>query len=210
MARLFSRKQRSKQFKSRAKSIDNVLNTCYTAAMTQTLLLQLNPTPDQQRLLLETMHAFNAAATYVGAIAFTEDIASKVILQQVAYGDLRARFHLPAQLAIRSISEACEAYKRDKSRAPSFQAESDVMYDGRMMSFKGLMTVSLLTIAGRAPTHFRIIGSRQTSTIALPGRASLRYEGGAFTLEVVSAEIWVDALQDGDGTSGAWESSHVL
>jgi len=178
--------------------------------MTQTLLLQLNPTPDQQRLLLETMRAFNAAATYVGVIAFAEDIASKVILQQVAYGDLRARFHLPAQLAIRAISEACEAYKRDKSRAPSFQAESDVMYDGRMMSFKGLMMVSLLTIAGRASMHFRIIGSRQTSTASLLGHAGLRYGGGVFTLEAVSTEIWVDALQDGGVISGAGESSHVL
>jgi putative transposase len=178
--------------------------------MTQTLLLQLNPTPDQQRFLLETMRAFNAAATYIGAIALAEGIASKVILQQVAYGDLRARFHLPAQLAIRAISEACEAYKRDKSRAPSFQAESNVMYDGRMMSFKGLMMVSMLTIAGRASMHFRIIGSQQTSTAALPGRANLRYGDGIFILEVVSTEIWVDALQDGGVTSGEWESSHVL
>ncbi len=178
--------------------------------MTQTLLLQLNPTPDQQRLLLETIRAFNAAASYVGALAFAEGIASKVILQQVAYSDLRARFHLPAQLAIRAISEACEAYKRDKSRAPSLQAESDVMYDSRMMSFKGLMMVSLLTIAGRASMHFRIIGTRQTPTAALPGRAGLRYGGGVFTLEVVSAEIWVDALQDGAVASRAWEPPHVL
>src|SRR6266536_3381090 len=54
--------------------------------MTQTLLLQLNPTPDQQRLLLETMRAFNPAANYVAAIPFAEHTASKVILQQVDDG----------------------------------------------------------------------------------------------------------------------------
>ncbi len=163
--------------------------------MTQTLLLQLNPTPDQQKILLETLHAFNAAANYVAAIAFAEQIASKVILQQVTYSDLRSRFHLPAQLAIRAISEACEAYKRDRSRSPFFQPEGSVMYDGRVLSFKGLMTVSLLTLAGRAQVQFNVVGSRQTS-LALPlGRADLRYAGGIFTLEVASAESWTGALQ---------------
>ncbi|HEY6410257.1 MAG TPA: hypothetical protein VIY29_22620 [Ktedonobacteraceae bacterium] len=164
--------------------------------MTQTLLLQLNPTPDQQRLLLETIHAFNAAANYVAAIAFAEHTASKVVLQQVAYSDLRSRFHLPAQLAIRAISEACEAYKRDKSRMPSFQPVGGVVYDGRIMSFKGLMMVSLLTLAGRAHVHFRIVGSRQAYADSLPGRADLRYVSGTFTLEVASTEAWTNALQD--------------
>jgi putative transposase len=160
--------------------------------MTQMLLLQLNPTPDQQRLLLETMHAFNAAANYVAAIVFTEKIASKVILQQVAYSDLRSSFHLPAQLAIRAISEACEAYKRDRSKVPSFQPEGNVLYDGRIMSFRGLMTVSLLTLAGRAQVPFHIIRSWQAHVDAQIGRADLRYTDGSFTLEVISAEAWTD------------------
>ncbi len=178
--------------------------------MTQILLLQLDPTPDQQRLLLETMRAFNAAANYVATIAFAEHIASKVILQQVAYSDLRVRFHLPAQLAIRAISEACEAYKRDKSRMPSFQPEGDVVYDGRIMSFKGLMMVSLLTVAGRAHVHFRIIGSRQVQADSLPGRADLRYARGVFMLEVASAEAWTNTLQDESISTRATESSRVM
>jgi putative transposase len=178
--------------------------------MTQMLLLQLNPTPDQQRLLLQTIGAFNAAANYVAAIAFAEKTASKVVLQQVTYGDLRSRFHLPAQLAIRAISEACEAYKRDKSRMPSFQPESGMMYDGRVMSFKGLMMVSLLTLAGRVHVHFRIVGSRLAHVDALPGRADLRYAGGIFTLEVASAEAWTNALQDEGVPAGMRESSRAV
>jgi hypothetical protein len=78
------------------------------------------------------------------------------------------------------------------------------------MSFKGLMTVSLLTVAGRAHIHFRIIGFGQPSIAALPGRADLLYGGDVFTLEVVSAEIWVSALQDGGVASKAWEPPHAL
>jgi predicted transposase len=207
---MFSRKQSSAQFNGKVKFIDNVLNTCYTAAMTQIVFLQLDPTPDQQRLLLETMRAFNAAANYVSTIAFAEHIASKVILQQVAYSDLRVRFHLPAQLAIRAISEACEAYKRDKSRMPFFQMEGDIVYDSRIMSFKGLMMVSLLTVAGRAHVHFRLVGSRQVHTDSLPGRADLRYVNGIFMLEVASAEALTHALQDKSISTKAAGSSRLM
>lgn len=178
--------------------------------MTPILLLQLNPTPDQQRLLLETMHAFNAAATYVATIAFAEHTGNKVILQQVTYQDLRTRFYLPAQLAIRAISEACEAYKRDRSRQPSFQPEESVVYDGRVMSFKGLMTVSLLTLAGRASLPFRIVGSRQEPLAVLPGRAALRYADGVFLLDVAGPEIWTNALQEQQHTAGTRQVSHIV
>ncbi len=170
--------------------------------MTQTLLLQLNPTPDQQRLLLETMRAFNAAANYVAAIAFAEKIGSKVVLQQVTYSDLRTRFHLPAQLAIRAISEACEAYKRDRGRVPFFQPEGSVMYDSRVLSFKGLMMVSLLTLVGRAQVQFSVVGYRQTRLAFLPGRADLRYADRVFTLEVASAKSWTDGLYAEGVTAG--------
>jgi putative transposase len=156
------------------------------------------------------MHAFNAAANYVATIAFAEQIASKVVLQQVVYSDLRSQFHLPAQLAIRAISEACEAYKRDKSKLPSFQPEGELVYDGRIMSFKGLMTVSLLTVAGRAQVHFRIVGSRQAHANPLPGRADLRYVSGVFTLEIASAESWTNVLQDERIPARASESSGAL
>jgi putative transposase len=196
---LFSRKQ---YLHFDSESIDNILNTCYTPDMSHMLLLQLSPTPDQNKVLLETMHAFNAAANYVAAIAFTERTASKVTLQQVAYSDLRSRFHLPAQLAIRAISEACEAYKRDRSRMPSFQPERSVLYDGRIMSFKGLMTVSLLTLAGRAQVPFRIIGSWETHIDTQLGRADLRYADGSFTLEVTDAQAWT-----GEGVSAGMQES---
>ena len=46
--------------------------------------------------------------------------------------------HLPAQLAIRAISKTTDAYKRDKSIQPTFRPEGAIVYDERVMSFKGI------------------------------------------------------------------------
>src|SRR5579884_3933550 len=117
--------------------------------MKQTMLLKLVPTEDQHRALLETMHAFNAGANHVAEVAFAEHSANKFDLQKLTYGELRTTYKLPAQLAIRAISKASEAYKRDKSIKPTFRPEGAIVYDQRVMSFKGLSAVSLTTLSGR-------------------------------------------------------------
>jgi hypothetical protein len=66
---------------------------------------------------------------------------------------LRTTYHLAAQLAIRCISKASEAYKRDKSIQPTFKSEGAVVYDERVMNFKSLTTVSLPHRNVSADTH---------------------------------------------------------
>jgi putative transposase len=152
--------------------------------MKQTMLLKLAPTTEQHQALLETMHAFNAAANYVAQIAFAEQTANKFELQKLVYGELRAAYGLAAQLAIRCISKASEAYKRDKSIQPTFRPEGAIVYDPRVMSFKGLTHVSLLTLSGRVLVPF-LMGSYQESRLgALKGQADLLYRNGVFYLAV--------------------------
>ncbi|MFL5698836.1 MAG: RNA-guided endonuclease InsQ/TnpB family protein [Ktedonobacteraceae bacterium] len=152
--------------------------------MKQTMLLKLNPTEDQHQALLETMHAFNAGANYVAEVAFIDKTANKFELQKRVYGELRATYKLPAQLAIRAISKASEAYKRDKSIQPTFKSEGAIVYDERVMSFKGLMTVSLLTLQGRVLVPFRVGGYQAARMDAIKGQADLLYRQGIFYLAV--------------------------
>src|SRR5229473_4308636 len=123
--------------------------------MKQTMLLKLAPTTEQHQALLDTMHAFNAACNYVASVAFAEKTANKFALQKMVYGELRTTYKLAAQLAIRCISKASEAYKRDTSITPTFRPEGAIVYDERMMTFKGIDSVSLLTISGRVLLPFR-------------------------------------------------------
>src|SRR5216683_3109202 len=152
--------------------------------MKQTMLLKLAPTEEQHHALLDTMHAFNQAANYVAEVACAEHTANPFVLQKLVYGELRTTYKLPSQVAIRCMSKASEAYKRDKSIQPTFRPEGAMVYDERVMSFKGLTTVSLLTLAGRVLVPF-LIGKYQASRLdAIKGQADLIYRKGTFYLAV--------------------------
>src|SRR5436309_1499909 len=152
--------------------------------MKQTMLLKLVPTQDQHQALLEAMHAFNEAANYVASIAFAEKTANKFALQKIVYGELRTTYKLAAQLAIRCISKASEAYKRDKSIQPAFKPEGALVYDERVMSMKGLLCVSLLTLQGRVLVPFRVGGYQESRLDQIKGQADLIYRHGIFFLAV--------------------------
>lgn len=116
--------------------------------MKQTMLLKLAPTPGQHAALLEPMHACNAAANAVAAVAFAKHSANKFALQKQVYGTLRTTYKLPAQLAIRCTSKASAAYKRDKSIQPAFKPGGATVYDERVTSFKSLTVFLYLVSAG--------------------------------------------------------------
>jgi putative transposase len=117
--------------------------------MKTTLQVKLLPSSEQHAALLETMHAFNAACTWIAAYAYQQCCASKFQLQKALYYEVRQRFGLSAQLAIRAIAKTVEAYKRDKSQQVAFRPEGAVVYDERMLAFHGLAAVSLTTLQGR-------------------------------------------------------------
>jgi putative transposase len=119
-----------------------------------TLQLQLLPDESQASSLLATMERFNEAANWLAGHAFALKIANKIELQRLHYRELRERFSLSAQMAVRCIAQVCEAYKRDKSIRPTFRPHAAVPYDQRILSFKGLDRVSLLTLAGRVLVPF--------------------------------------------------------
>jgi IS605 OrfB family transposase len=152
-----------------------------------TVQLQLLPERDHAARLRETVERFNGAANWLSGIAFERKTANKVLLQQVAYRDLRERFGLSAQMAVRCIARVCEAYKRDKSIRPVFRKHAAMPFDQRMMSFKGIDRVSLLTLGGRVlvPT---LMGKYQAERIGHPkGQTDLvpREDGRWFLLVTV-------------------------
>src|SRR5260370_786412 len=152
---------------------DNFSQWVYTLSMKQTMLLKLAPTTQQHHALLDTMHAFNAAANYVAEVAVSEKSANKFELQKLVYGELRTTYKLAAQLAIRCISKASEAYKRDKSIQPHFKPEGAIVYDPRVMAFKGIDMVSLLTLSGRVLVPFLFGAYQQARMEAIKGQSDL-------------------------------------
>lgn len=152
--------------------------------MKTTLQVKLLPTPDQHTALLNTMHAFNDACTWIAEYAYAQRCASKFALQKVLYQEVRQRFGLSAQLAIRAIAKTVEAYKRDKSQQVAFHREGAVVYDERIMGFKGLEAVSLATLQGRAVVPMQMGDYQRVQFHRAKGQADLVLVKGTFFLLV--------------------------
>lgn len=152
--------------------------------MKTTLQVKLLPSSDQHTVLLETMHAFNTACTWIAAYAFQQRCASKFQLQKALYYEVRQRFGLSAQLAIRAIAKTVEAYKRDKSQQVAFRPDGAVVYDERIMAFHGLEEVSLTTLHGRELLPMQMGNYQRVQFHRAKGQADLILVKGTFYLLV--------------------------
>lgn len=157
---------------------------CYTLPVKQVIALKLEPSPQQHALLLQTLSAFNAGCQHAADVAYERRCANKIALQPVVYGTLRERFGLSSQMAIRAISKAVEAYKRDKRVHVRFHPHGAMVYDQRLMSFKGLPHVSLLLIGGRQLIPLRFGAYQAARLDRAQGQADLVLQDGTFYLYV--------------------------
>lgn len=153
--------------------------------MNVTLLITLQPSADQATALLKTMERYNAACDAVAVIAFREHTANKVRLQKMIYSHIRSTFGLSAQMAVRAISKAAEGYKRDKSVVPTFRPHGTMTYDPRILSWKGLDRVSILTLEGRQIIPIVMDGYHRARVDRIRRQADLIYRDGTFYLAAV-------------------------
>ncbi len=117
--------------------------------MLKTLQIKLLPDDEQGKILTDTFIAFNGACNYVSQIAWDKKLFNKVFLQRIVYRGIREKFGLAAQLAIRVIAKVVETYKADRTTFHEFNDFGSIVYDPRILSFKGLDTASINTVRGR-------------------------------------------------------------
>jgi IS605 OrfB family transposase len=154
--------------------------------MKLTLQLQLLPDIAQANALQTTVERFNEAATWLAGVAFQHQCTNKILLQKIAYRDLRDRFDLPADTAIRCIAQVVEAYKRDKTICPTFRAHAAIPFSmGKNIGFKGPDRVSISTLQGRVIVPC-LMGAYQANRFGFAkGQADLvRREDGKWFLLV--------------------------
>lgn len=153
--------------------------------MMQTLMVKVEATPEQAVALHNTMHQFNSACNDIAKTAFELRLANKIELQKTVYYRIREQYNLSAQMAVRAISKTVEAYKRDKDVQVEFDLDGAMPYDQRIMSWKGLDRVSLLTLDGRLVMPIRI-GEYYSARMNHPrGQVDLIFRNKTFYLAVV-------------------------
>ena len=128
------------------------------------------------------MERFNEAASFAAKVGFEAGVFSQPSIHARCYGAIRERFGLSAQLAVRAIGKAVEAFQRDKTKCPVFKSHSAVIYDQRILSFKGLDKVSLWAIGGRMILPL-VYGEYQGERFdRMKGQVDLVYRDGKFFL----------------------------
>ncbi len=150
--------------------------------MDLTLRIRLLPTDAQRAKLLAVMERFNEAASFAARVGFEAKVFSQISIHKRCYAEIRERFGLSAQLAVRAIGKAVETFRRDKSARPAFKPRGAITYDERILSFKGLDRVSLTTLEGREVIPI-VFGEYQGKRFdRLKGQVDLVYAKGQFHL----------------------------
>ncbi len=158
---------------------------CYASSKKQTLMLRLEPSSEQRDVLRATMRAFNSAATDLAAWGCEHETSSKWAIQAGCYRAIRERHGLSAQMTVRAIKIAADAQKRmPDGKAASFKAHGAVVYDSRIMSFKGAEHVSLWTLKGRQLIPIRMGDYQRARIDRQRGEADLLLRDGVFYLAV--------------------------
>ncbi|MEO6809749.1 MAG: transposase [Isosphaeraceae bacterium] len=154
--------------------------------MKLTLRLRLMPDDDQRDLLLATMERFNQAASFAARCGFDAKVFSQPSIHKLAYAEIRAQFDLSAQMAVRAIGKAVEAFATMKKKGikvcPTFTPRGAVTYDERIMGFKGMDRVSLWALGGRQIVPMVFGGYQGERIDRIKGQADLVYRDGTFHL----------------------------
>src|SRR5262249_40412821 len=117
-------------------------------------------------------------ASFAAKVGFEHKVYGQVSIHRLCYREIRQRFGLSAQMAVRAIAKAVECFRRDKSVCPEFKPRGAICYDQRVLSFKGLAEVSLWATAGRLRMPL-VCGAYQRERMGrIKGQADLVHRQG--------------------------------
>lgn len=134
------------------------------------------PTPQQARALHDTLTRCNVACTWLAAQGFKTGVTRQYDLQKLAYHELRERFGLTAQAAVRCIAKVADAFKVNRKIAPRFHNLAAQPYDDRIVRFCGQDEVSIWVIGGHRPKIQFVAGAHQRRLLAYrKGEVDLAY-----------------------------------
>jgi len=169
--------------------------------MKLTLPVKLAPTPEQHQALLETMERFNEACNDIAEVAYQNRTANKIRLQKILYYRIREQYGLSAQMTVRAVGKVVEAYKRDKNIKPTFKPHGAMIYDERILSWKGLEYASILTLQGRILVSMRLGEYQKARMDRIRGQADLILREGIFYL-FATIDVPEETPYDPIGTLG--------
>lgn len=151
--------------------------------------LKLKPTAAQENALLATLDRCNEACNWLSERAWETKAFRQYDLHKLVYAELRQRFGLSSQVAVRCIAKVADAYKIDQKTQRVFRKHSAQPYDDRILRFLANDAVSLWLLSGREKIGFAC-GEHQ--------RALLKHRKGEVDLMRVRGKWYLAAVCDFD------------
>jgi putative transposase len=147
--------------------------------------LKLLPSPYQHRALLQTLETANDACNYGSKVAWENQTFGQYKLHKLAYRDIRERFSLTAQVAIRVIAKVTDGYKPDRKTQRLFKPHGSIAYDDRILRYLTDERVSIWTMKGRQTVPYAC-GPKQRELLAhRQGETDLVFRRNTFYLNTV-------------------------
>lgn len=156
------------------------------------LKIKILPSDEQKSFLLQTMEEANRACAYISNIAWQNKTFGQFKIHHLCYDDVRQKFNLSSQMAVRCISKVADAYKLDHKKKREFRTHGSVCYDSRILSYKK-DEVSIWTIGKRQKIPFACHNKEYIHYVK--GEADLVFRKGKFflyqTIDIPEAEATV-------------------
>ena len=153
-----------------------------------TIVCKINPTPEQVAKIEATLQAFAGACNYINE-AVKYKITHNVTIQNQVYGEVRERFGLASNLAIRAINRVSANRKTAKRMSKPVRKflPTSADYDARIFSFREKDWSVSLTLVGGRERFFVDVGSYQKGKLSgfVPTSATLvRHQNGTYSVNI--------------------------
>lgn len=152
---------------------------------TKTIVCKLNVAPDVVPRIDKTLVAFADACNFVADLGRKEKRWRQFELHRLCYKEIRARFGLSANLAVRAIARVSPRLRKEKTRNSIFRPTS-IDYDNRIFRFHEKdWLVGLTLLDGRAKFALSI-GQYQRDNLVgqTPTAATLVKRNGIYFLNI--------------------------
>jgi len=102
-----------------------------------TLKIKLLPSEDQAKSLLKTIKQANAACNTISEAAWDRKLFNQYKIHHETYHQIRATYHLSAQVVALCIGKVADAYKSGRKTIRQFMPLGAITYDSRILTYWG-------------------------------------------------------------------------
>jgi len=154
--------------------------------MSQILKSKLDPTDSDRIKLNQTFQNFNTLCNDISPVAHNLGTANIIEITKACYNPMRKKYpNMASQLIVRAIAKVAGKLAQNKKASPYFHPNDAVILDSKLLTFKHLDEVSIMTIEGRIRIPYSLVKYKPCDRKRPHGYTELYCDNHTFYLETV-------------------------